>query len=233
MSPSTTAPPPKPRNGSRQHGGRMAATPKAAAEGQDFVFCCVGNDNDLREVTLGPDGAFQGVQRGGGIRRPHHRFGRDRARTPRAGEEAQFRFRRRPGLRRTSRRRERRPYRHVRRRCRALCPCREGDRGLCAHVQAPRRTRRRPATKMVNQICIAGLVEGLSEGIHFAKKAGPRRRSGDRDNLQGRGAVLADGEPLQDHDGRASSILASRSIGCARTSPSALAKRARTARTCR
>src|SRR5436853_985062 len=47
-----------------QHGGRSARTPKAAAQGQDFVMCCVGNDNDLREVTLGPDGAFHGVKRG-------------------------------------------------------------------------------------------------------------------------------------------------------------------------
>src|SRR6201996_8453461 len=39
-------------------GGKTAATPKAAAEGQDFVMCCVGNDNDLRAVTLGADGAF-------------------------------------------------------------------------------------------------------------------------------------------------------------------------------
>src|SRR5207245_6155034 len=47
-----------------QHGGRSAATPKAAAEGQDFVMCCVGNDNDLREVTLGGNGAFAGVKKG-------------------------------------------------------------------------------------------------------------------------------------------------------------------------
>src|SRR6201981_3499130 len=39
-------------------GGRAAPTPKAAAEGQDFVMCCVGNDSDLRAVTIGPDGAF-------------------------------------------------------------------------------------------------------------------------------------------------------------------------------
>src|SRR6266436_6044082 len=47
-----------------QHGGRHAPTPKAAAAGQDFVFTCVGNDNDLREVTLGPNGAFAGMQKG-------------------------------------------------------------------------------------------------------------------------------------------------------------------------
>ena len=55
-------------------------------------------------------------------------------------------------------------------------------------------------TKMVNQICIAGLVQALSEGVHFAKKAGPRRRSRHRDDLEGRRPVLADGEPLQDHE---------------------------------
>src|SRR5476649_2243291 len=47
-----------------QFGGKSAATPKAAAEGQDFVMCCVGNDNDLRAVTIGADGAFAGVKKG-------------------------------------------------------------------------------------------------------------------------------------------------------------------------
>jgi 3-hydroxyisobutyrate dehydrogenase len=45
-------------------GGRTAPTPKAAAEGQDFVMCCVGNDNDLRAVTIGTDGAFAGMKSG-------------------------------------------------------------------------------------------------------------------------------------------------------------------------
>src|SRR3978361_637185 len=54
----------KAEKGVKQCGGKSAATPKAAAEGQDFVMCCVGNDNDLREVTLGTNGAFAGVQKG-------------------------------------------------------------------------------------------------------------------------------------------------------------------------
>src|SRR6201992_3854530 len=45
-------------------GGRTAPTPKAAAEGQDFVMCCVGNDHDLRAVTIGADGAFAGMKKG-------------------------------------------------------------------------------------------------------------------------------------------------------------------------
>src|ERR1017187_4276981 len=47
-----------------QYGGKSAKTPKQAAAGQDFVMCCVGKDNDLREVTLGPNGAFAGVGKG-------------------------------------------------------------------------------------------------------------------------------------------------------------------------
>ncbi|HZT48757.1 MAG TPA: NAD(P)-dependent oxidoreductase, partial [Hyphomicrobiaceae bacterium] len=44
--------------------GRTAPTPADAAKDQDFVFCCVGNDNDLREVTLGPKGAFAAMRKG-------------------------------------------------------------------------------------------------------------------------------------------------------------------------
>src|SRR5688572_9720033 len=47
------------------HGGGFAATPREAASGQEIVFCCVGNDDDLRQVTLGPDGAFAGIGKGG------------------------------------------------------------------------------------------------------------------------------------------------------------------------
>ena len=47
-----------------QFGGRLAVTPRLAADGQDFVMACVGNDTDLREVTLGEDGAFKGLRKG-------------------------------------------------------------------------------------------------------------------------------------------------------------------------
>src|SRR5215470_12149708 len=47
-----------------QYGGRRAPTPREAAAGQEFVFACVGNDDDLREVTLGPSGAFAGMAKG-------------------------------------------------------------------------------------------------------------------------------------------------------------------------
>src|SRR5690242_21269847 len=47
-----------------EHGGTRKPTPKEAASGQDFVMACVGNDDDLRQVTLGPDGAFAGMKKG-------------------------------------------------------------------------------------------------------------------------------------------------------------------------
>ncbi len=48
-----------------EHGaGRVATTPAEAADGADIVLCCVGNDDDLREVTTGKDGAFQSLAAG-------------------------------------------------------------------------------------------------------------------------------------------------------------------------
>ena len=47
-----------------RHGGRSAPTPAEAARGAELVFACVGNDDDLRSVTLGDGGAFQGMARG-------------------------------------------------------------------------------------------------------------------------------------------------------------------------
>ena len=56
-----------------QYGGTSAPTPRQAATGQDFVFACVGNDNDLREVMLGKDGIFAGraKARSSSITPPH------------------------------------------------------------------------------------------------------------------------------------------------------------------
>src|SRR4029078_12568312 len=47
-----------------QHGGQKALTPKDAAADQDFVMMCVGNDNDVPEVALGSNGAFEGMSKG-------------------------------------------------------------------------------------------------------------------------------------------------------------------------
>ncbi len=155
-----------------KHGGQAAATPKAAAEGCDFVFCCVGNDDDLREVTLGPDGAFHGMKSGAvfidnttasaDIARELYEAGRkggfgvldapvsggqagaeNGALTVMVGGDADVYAKAEP-----------------------VIQCYAKMVGLMGEAGAGQ------LTKMVNQICIAGLVQGLSEGIHMAKTSG-------------------------------------------------------------
>jgi 3-hydroxyisobutyrate dehydrogenase len=153
-------------------GGHAAPTPKAAAEGQDLVMCCVGNDNDLRAVTLGPDGAFAGMKKGATFV-DHTTASAEIARELDAeATKHGFKFVDGPvsggqagaenGL------------------LTVMCGgTEEAYAGAEPVIAAYARMCKRlgPAgsgqlTKMVNQICIAGLVQGLSEGIHFAKKSG-------------------------------------------------------------
>jgi 3-hydroxyisobutyrate dehydrogenase len=155
-----------------KHGGRSAPTPKAAAEGQDFVMCCVGNDNDLREVTLGANGAFHGMKKGA-VFVDHTTASAEIARelyaeamkrgfafidAPVSGGQAGAEN----GVLTVMCGGDAEPYGRAEkviaayaRMCKLLGPAGAGQ-----------------LTKMVNQICIAGLVQGLSEGIHFAQKAG-------------------------------------------------------------
>jgi 3-hydroxyisobutyrate dehydrogenase len=153
-------------------GGRTAATPKAAAEGQDFVMCCVGNDNDLHAVTLGAVGAFAGVKKGATFV-DHTTASAEIARELDAEATRRgFKFVDAPvsggqagaenGVLTVMCGGSEEAYAAAEpviaayaRMCQRLGPAGSGQ-----------------LTKMVNQICIAGLVEGLSEGIHFAKKSG-------------------------------------------------------------
>jgi 3-hydroxyisobutyrate dehydrogenase len=155
-----------------QHQGRLAATPRQAAEGQDFVMACVGNDDDLRAVTLGPDGAFAAVS-GGAVFVDHTTASANIAREL-AGEASRhgFNFIDAPvsggqagaenGVLTVMCGGEAEPYARAERviaayarMCKLLGPAGAGQ-----------------LTKMVNQICIGGLVQALAEGIHFARKAG-------------------------------------------------------------
>ena len=156
----------------KQYGGKSAATPKAAAEGQDFVMTCVGNDNDLREVTLGANGAFAGMGKGkvfvdhttasAEIARELYAGGQmagfDCIDAPVSGGQAGAEN----GV------------------LTVMCggeaePFARAEKVIAAYARACNLIGDSGAgqlTKMVNQICIAGLVQGLAEAIHFGKKAG-------------------------------------------------------------
>jgi len=155
-----------------QFGGRAVATPRAAAEGQDMVFACVGNDDDLRQVTIGADGAFAGMAEGA-IFVDHTTASADVARELHgAASSAGFGFIDAPvsggqagaenGVLTVM--------------CGGDAPVYEkAEPVIAAFARACRLMGPSGAgqlTKMVNQICIGGLVQALSEGVHFAQKAG-------------------------------------------------------------
>jgi len=164
--------PAKAKAWAEKFGGHTAPTPHAAAEGQDFVMCCVGNDNDLRAVTTGADGAFAGMK-AGAVFVDHTTASAEIARELDAeATKRGFKFIDAPvsggqagaengaltvmcGGSVDAYGKAEPVIAAYARMCKLLGPAGSGQ-----------------LTKMVNQICIAGLVEGLSEGIHFAKKAG-------------------------------------------------------------
>ena len=155
-----------------KHGGRAAPTPAKAAEGAEIVFACVGNDDDLRAVTIGADGALAAMSKGA-IFVDHTTASADVARelyakaasmgvhfidAPVSGGQAGAEN----GVLTVMCGGDAQPYAVAEpviaafaRSCRLMGPSGAGQ-----------------LTKMVNQICIAGLVEGLSEGLHFAQTAG-------------------------------------------------------------
>lgn len=151
---------------------RSGATPREAAQGAEFVFCCVGNDDDLRSVVLGADGALAGMQPGSvfvdhttasaAVARELAAAAKDKGITfidaPVSGGQAGAQN----GL------------------LTVMCG---GDATAFASAQPVAMAFSRAVTllgdsgagqlaKMVNQICIAGLVQGLSEAIAFGQRAG-------------------------------------------------------------
>ena len=155
-----------------EHGGRSAPTPRAAAEGADFVFTCVGNDNDLRAVTIGPNGAFAGLKKGAiyidnttasaTVARELYDAAKSKGcgsiDAPVSGGQA--------GAENGQLTVMAGGDQDVFDRAAPVIDCYAKMVGLMGPAGAGQ------LTKMVNQICIAGVVQGLAEGIHFAKKAG-------------------------------------------------------------
>ena len=155
-----------------KHGGAMAETPRAAAEGSDFVFACVGNDDDLRSVALGEAGAFAGMASGSvfidnttasaEVARELAAAGKERGidfiDAPVSGGQAGAEN----GQLTVMCGGEAGPFE----RAKPVIDCFAKATTLMGPTGAGQ------LTKMVNQICIAGLVQGLAEGMNFGLKAG-------------------------------------------------------------
>ena len=160
------------QNGSTNYPIKHAETPRLAARGADLVFCCVGNDDDLRSVTLGADGAFAGMEPGA-IFVDHTTASAEVARELYgAARTLELRFIDAPvsGGQAGAQNGQ----------LTVMCG---GDAAAFAAMQPVAMAFARAVTllgdsgsgqlaKMVNQICIAGLLQGLSEGIAFGQRAG-------------------------------------------------------------
>lgn len=154
------------------HKGRAAPTPREAAAGAAFVMACVGNDDDLRAICLGPDGAFAGMDRGA-IFVDHTTV--SAAVTRELADEAEAR-----GLGYVDAPVSGGQAGAENGVLSVMCGGAEGaydaaEPVIAAYSRICRRLGPAGAgqlAKMVNQICIAGLVQGLSEGLNFAERAG-------------------------------------------------------------
>lgn len=155
-----------------EHGGKFAPTPAEAAAGQDFVFSCVGNDDDLRSVTTGPQGAFATMKKGA-IYIDNTTASAEVARElDQQAKAAGFSFLDAPvsggqagaenGVLTVMVGGEEEAFEKARPVIDAFARM-IGLMGPAGSGQL---------TKMINQITIAGLIQGLAEGIHFGKKAG-------------------------------------------------------------
>ena len=156
----------------KEHGGRSAATPRSAAEGAALVFACVGNDDDVRDVAVGGQGAFLGMGPGA-IFVDHTTTSARLARELDAEAERRgLAFLDAPvsggqsgaenGSLTVMLGGEEGPFE----RARPLIDCYARAVSLLGPAGSGQ------LTKMVNQICIGGLVQALSEGLHFAEAAG-------------------------------------------------------------
>jgi len=155
-----------------QYGGRSADTPTAAAQGAELVFVCVGNDDDLRQICVGEHGAFKGMSSGAvlvdhttasaQVAREFHVVAASQGLgfldAPVSGGQAGAENGVLTVMVGGSQADYVRAETAIKSFARALRLM--GDSGAGQ------------LTKMVNQICIAGVVQGLAEGVHFAKRAG-------------------------------------------------------------
>jgi 3-hydroxyisobutyrate dehydrogenase-like beta-hydroxyacid dehydrogenase len=156
----------------QKHKGKAAKTPREAAAGQEIVFCCVGNDDDLRSVVLGPDGAFAGMGKGtiffdnttasADIARELHaegkRLGIDFIDAPVSGGQAGAEN----GQLTVMCGGEQGPFDKAK-------PVADAFSKAVTLIGPPGAGQ---VTKMMNQMCIAGIVQGLAEALNLGQRAG-------------------------------------------------------------
>jgi 3-hydroxyisobutyrate dehydrogenase len=155
-----------------ENGGQSANTPRDAAQGAEFVFACVGNDDDLRSVCLGETGAFAGMDSGAVFVDHTTVSAKVTAELYKAAETAQISFVDAPisggqagaenGALSIMCGGDEDAYARAE-------PVMAAYSKMCRHIGESGAGQ---MTKMCNQIAIAGLVQGLSEALHFAEKAG-------------------------------------------------------------
>ena len=155
-----------------ENGGQSANTPRDAAQGAEFVFACVGNDDDLRSVCLGETGAFAGMDSGAVFVDHTTVSAKVTAELYKAAETAQISFVDAPisggqagaenGALSIMCGGDEDAYARAE-------PVMAAYSKMCRHIGESGAGQ---MTKMCNQIAIVGLVQGLSEALHFAEKAG-------------------------------------------------------------
>lgn len=156
----------------QEYSGEVAQTPAEAALNAEFVMCCVGNDDDLRAVTLGTDGAFISMS-AGSVFVDHTTASAQVAKQLAAEAQVRgFAFLDAPvsggqaGAQNGVLTIMVGGEQHVYERVEPILQCYARMQRLMGEAGSGQ------LTKMVNQICIGGLLQGLSEALHFAQSAG-------------------------------------------------------------
>lgn len=154
------------------YSGKTAPTPAAAAEGADFVFTCVGNDDDLRAVTIGENGAFESVKTGAVFIDNTTTSAIVARELSSLAKERGFEFLDAPVSGGQAGAENGKLTVMIGGDEAAFEKAKPVIESFGASVKLLGPSGYGQLTKMVNQVCIAGLVQALSEGIHFAKHAG-------------------------------------------------------------
>ena len=155
-----------------EHPGSGATSPRQAAEGADLVFMCVGNDDDVRSVALGPEGVFAGARRGATVVDHTTASARLAQELAAAGNERGVGFLDAPVSGGQAGAENGQLTVMVGGAADVFAQAEPVIATYAKRVQRMGEVGSGQLTKMVNQICIAGILQGLAEGLHFAEQVG-------------------------------------------------------------